>query len=574
MSTDQKLPNPEGRTNSMKKVTALITSAAVAAGLTVGGGLALAAPAEAHTYTWSASCQYGVDISLTQYHDIIPGKDAVPAVDPIPATYKDWDETVVVTPGKDAVPDKTVPDGFEKYTWTAPHGSPSIAPPSAGWNDEGKTNDTKGSTPDTILRAGQGHSYFYFKSLTKVIPGTPAVPPVTKVVHHHDLLTPAVPGVPGQDAVAAKANHVTLTDNGNIVVDKDFGKSYSNSFETADKTIDHTYVLTVTSLDGIGAFTQTKTTKACETKTTPVTGTPKIEVQQPDCDRDYAIITYDIPEGLSIAGYTGTGTLKSPGDVNLAVGDNTFNVDVVEGYTYDGPSTVTVNIKAAPTDDLCAGPQPESKVTSTEWVESELTCDSTDVTLTREVTTTPYILEGREWVLDTENATTVTETDHRDLTAEEKATLDQECAGPQPEAKVTFGEWQTAEYGCGDTTVSEKRTVTTTPYKLEGREWVLDTDNAESVTETHDRKLTEAEIKALDCPVTSTPTPKPTATANPAPVKNTPAKAAPAAASGELAQTGSSQDIAPFVWGAGILVLGGIVVLTIVSIRRRKDAEK
>lgn len=79
-----------------------------------------------------------------------------------------------------------------------------------------------------------------------------------------------------------------------------------------------------------------------------------------------------------------------------------------------------------------------------------------------------------------------------------------ECGGTQPEAKVETGEWVDGEIVCDATIVTRERTVTTTPYKLVGTTWVLDTENSTTVTEEEERKLSESEQipcpQPLECP--------------------------------------------------------------------------
>ena len=59
---------------------------------------------------------------------------------------------------------------------------------------------------------------------------------------------------------------------------------------------------------------------------------------------------------------------------------------------------------------------------------------------------------------------------------------------------MTNTEWVDGRYGCGDTTVVQTRTKTTTSYVIdENYEWVLDTDNSVTVTDTRTRDLIGAE---------------------------------------------------------------------------------
>lgn len=111
--------------------------------------------------------------------------------DYVPATegYYTTEENPDYVP---ATPDQTVADGFMKWNWTgAKVGPQGQIPPAAGWHQVGVTNDSKGATPDTIIHQGNGHkSYFYFQSLYKVIPGTPAQGEPTIEVWHDG--TPAI----------------------------------------------------------------------------------------------------------------------------------------------------------------------------------------------------------------------------------------------------------------------------------------------------------------------------------------------------------------------------------------------
>ncbi len=73
-------------------------------------------------------------------------------------------------------------------------------------------------------------------------------------------------------------------------------------------------------------------------------------------------------------------------------------------------------------------------------------------------------------------------------------TFDEEEVPPQqPDPEVDEGEWVDGTWKCNDTTVTQTRTVTTTPYKLVDNEWVLDTENATTTTETRTRDLTAEE---------------------------------------------------------------------------------
>ena len=138
----------------------------------------------------------------------------------------------------------------------------------------------------------------------------------------------------------------------------------------------------------------------------------------------------------------------------------------------------------------CIPDQPQAQVTYGNWVDGNWECGDTTVDQTRTVTTTPYALVNGEWQLDTANATSITDNETRDLTADELAT----CIPDQPQAQVTYGNWVDGNWECGDTTVDQTRTVTTTPYALVNGEWQLDTANATSITDNETRDLTADEL--------------------------------------------------------------------------------
>jgi hypothetical protein len=168
-------------------------------------------------------------------------------------------------------------------------------------------------------------------------------------------------------------------------------------------------------------------------------------------------------------------------------------------------------------------------------------------------TTTSYAWVDGQWVLDPDTAVVVVGdwTFVRNLTEEEQVELD--CVN-QPPPLVTTSDWVDGDYQCDDTTVEQTRTVTTTPYVLDGENgYVLDEANATTVTETQTRDLTADEQTA--CP-----------TDNPNPPKDNPPKDNPPA---ELPGTGAG-DILPFA-GLGIVILLSGLLAYMVTNRRRSS---
>lgn len=64
-------------------------------------------------------------------------------------------------------------------------------------------------------------------------------------------------------------------------------------------------------------------------------------------------------------------------------------------------------------------PQPADNIAYSDWTDGAFTCGDTTVEQTRTKTVTPYMWNGTEWVLDDTNAVTTTETQPRDLTADD-----------------------------------------------------------------------------------------------------------------------------------------------------------
>ncbi|MHB1490712.1 MAG: hypothetical protein ACYCTH_09480, partial [Cellulomonas sp.] len=122
-------------------------------------------------------------------------------------------------------------------------------------------------------------------------------------------------------------------------------------------------------------------------------------------------ITYTIEggevSGLAPGDYTVTATPR--GNAILTPSD---------GWTVNAYGTATYTVTIGAADDCAVQPVPS--VTYTDWADGAYGCDDTTVVQTRTATTTPWILVDNTWVLDAENAVTVTETQTRDLTSDEQ----------------------------------------------------------------------------------------------------------------------------------------------------------
>jgi LPXTG-motif cell wall-anchored protein len=283
-------------------------------------------------------------------------------------------------------------------------------------------------------------------------------------------------------------------------------------------------------------------------------------------------------------------TLPGPDDVQVVLyKDGAWTTDTPgEPWVQIDKQTSYKNGVQIPCDK-----KPDPKVETT----SSSTCappGSTAATVTTTTTTTDWVLVDSKWVSGTPKVET--STSYRPLTPEEAN--DPKCA---PAPKVTTTEWQDGRFACGDTTVTQTRTVTTTPYKWEPSEieeddsqvealslidvkpvygrWVLDTANAKKVTETRTRNLKPEEIVPCPTDPTTTTTPPPTVpgTTTPPPtvptttaveVESQPPAAAPttttqppsaAAPAAGLPSTGSSSLTMALI--ALVVLLGGTALV-------------
>lgn len=134
------------------------------------------------------------------------------------------------------------------------------------------------------------------------------------------------------------------------------------------------------------------------------------------------------------------------------------------------------------------------------------------------------------------------------------------CAGPQPEDKVTYTEWERTVVDCEAQTSTWTRSKTTVTSVRVGAVWV----DGDPVTV--EESKTEP-VTAQDCPVVTPPVEEPPATTPPATVP--PVTGTPAA----LVTTGSDVlwDLAP--WGIAAAALG-IILAVVAGLRERRLAKK
>lgn len=151
----------------------------------------------------------------------------------------------------------------------------------------------------------------------------------------------------------------------------------------------------------VGNWTVTNLTAGCTsytfdyvTPTTPVSGTPTITVDGPTCKVPYSTINYTIPAGLSVNGFTGTGSIRAEdypnarGDGSSIYGLWSVPVVVQSGFSYTGPTKLEYTL-VNPTSLDCTVPtvQPENV-----WFNEG--CGTSD-----DSTNVPGILDGKPTIV-------------------------------------------------------------------------------------------------------------------------------------------------------------------------------
>ena len=131
--------------------------------------------------------------------------------------------------------------------------------------------------------------------------------------------------------------------------------------------------------------------------------------------------------------------------------------------------------------------QPAATVKTVE--SSSVNCATAVVTITTITTTTPFVWLAGTWTPGTPSDVTTTST--RAMTLAEKL----DC--PRPQASVEYAPWVDGEWKCGDTQVTQTRSVTTTVFGYDAE--ANPTQSSSIAIETKTRELTQAEL--VKCPL-------------------------------------------------------------------------
>ena len=488
-----------------------LTSGAIAVLLASAGLAFTAAPASAHTPAASATCE-AISISAV-YYSTKPASGEPTIANP---DYKP------AVPGTPAVgePQITVPNPEHKpaveATYRTEYLYKQMITGKSKWMDSLTWNP------------GLGWYYAGETRQTEVTPAQAAVGDPTIVIAN-PAYVPATPGTPAQGEQTipnpayveadATPNSVTVTVDGQQVYAAEFGESHTATIPL-DGTTKHNWIASFVGWNGTGTQTITGKTAACP----PVGITvPDLPVTPPTCTADGTLPFLSNPAAQNPNGY------EFPGQG--------FRVYLDKAYT--GPGTYVATLQK-----VGAGFDPAYPYGT------KITGGSTSQTLT--------VLPATGTQDDDPDAPCFTIPEN-------------------PGPVVTYGEWQTGQFDCGDTTVQITRTMTSTEQVWDGRKYV----DGESVTttQTADRPLTDEELATLECEVPPTEEPEeptttpeePTAPEEPTSEEPTVQTVARAAAPVDtLAQTGS--DPAARLWfliaGAGAVAFGGLGA--VLGLRRRQ----
>lgn len=392
-----------------------------------------------------------------------------------------------------------------------------------------------------------------------------AVVPAAVSIAHVPEASASCAGVKvnAKDYEANKLNTVKVT-VGDVVTEETFGKSYSKTFPVPQESATTSWKVQIAAENGSYGLEKSGTVGPCGVKTIVA---PELGVAPPTCsDPGYFVPDFTLgtpaqnPNGWEGDGwrvylnkpFVGVGEYdyviqKQGAGFNSAYPNGTKVTGKLNGTLVVLPA---IGFQTADPDAPCYNrpgvPEPTVKVTYSEWQDSEKDCVTKTVATERTEFTSVMTQVWDETVkayVDTEPVvTTKQEHSTRPMYPSE---LD-ECAGPQPEDRVTFSysEWEQIKPACDATEAEWTRTETKTTVSsvLVNHEWV-DSEPVVSEPVVQREKRAIAKEDVVPCPITII-------------VENL----------GGLVVTGI--DMTP-IWYAGGLVGAGALAIFWPAIRRR-----
>ncbi|HET8616990.1 MAG TPA: LPXTG cell wall anchor domain-containing protein [Actinomycetales bacterium] len=319
-----------------------------------------------------------------------------------------------------------------------------------------------------------------------------------------------------------QANHVTVTINGKVKVDRDFGASFTTTvaFPNEYRMKGNDWSVSWTAYDDASASGSTSGSEAaCERPEQPASYTEtEAHPGTPDC------------EAGTVTNETWTRTV-------------TYVWDYDQWTAVPGEWQVTSETVPVQPGECGPGEQPQPLKKWSKWQDDAWPCNATETTQTRTRTVTPYVLVDGQWVLGTPEVTQQTRT--RQLTPDEIT----KCPVPEKPQPVVV-QSDKAAVDCSVHQRSVTTTTTTTDWVLNADEtaWVKGTPVVTTSTATFPTTVKE-------CPLVGDVTAE-----IPPVVKGVKYEAAPAAAA--LAYTGAETESYGLA-GLALLVVGsGLVLVT------------
>ena len=448
------------------KVLKAALAAVLGLALGAGGVIATAAKAEAHVPEVSATCSV-LSVDLKAYQ-VKPGQDE---------TFKTVHHEAVGTPtiqNPDYVPAVPAVTHVEwKYEEHGGQGEIWLNRNTFKYILEGVREGTDTKPDDGV--------FYERTSKTRTVTDTPEVPAVgNPTIPNPKYVAAFDEQVSNNDAVVPKVNHVTVLVNEIQVESVDFGTSYGKTFPVVGGDTYKVIVRAWDDPDGSKGWSKNFRGVIEKCVVAPVvtlgysTGCGVITLTTTNNEAVPATWYYGLKgsvDGVRVVSAVQQGPGTKTSSYTFAENQGGGSVDVaVTVYASTEQNLLPAEwpfgfVKTVKVDTKCAGDQPQDKVWTGEWTNGEWGCGDTTVDQTRKVVTTPYVLKGREWVLDTEHAVTTYE--HRNVALTEDQMLLFQNTDPkgkcyvEPKTKDATIVVTTDKWAC-DAKTAVTSTVTTT----------------------------------------------------------------------------------------------------------------
>ena len=380
-----------------------------------------------------------------------------------------WDEQVLVTPAVPAVEEESHLE-YQRYSWTGGpiDEAPTEVPPSENWQPNTTNYEGAGHGTDPVGEPfqrdnpGKGNADWFYWTATKVIdvPGADAIPAVYETVHHEAVTCDDPDPVTNSCTPTAGTLSTNLADLWTNVDTREKGH-----VEYVDGGL-HVWTDDASSQakvsEGMAVSFPLHDVGVLDLGWSGTTPAPGINLFVDFGADGSGTLVYESVYGQDLwltNGSSAAVKAKAPSHTGGNGSENHGTIDqwltvypdaTVTGIAYslgsgvhgDGVITsITVGCATHMFDLEREVPvQPEPQVVVGEWSQPVVTCDTQvgdELTVTRQVTTTPYRFDEEQWawVLDTASAEVVTENDV--VVVEDGMLAGLECPVVEPEPTPT-----------------------------------------------------------------------------------------------------------------------------------------